>query len=265
LDCKVVERLLPGFLDGELDLIHHQRVEHHLAECPACGQSYQQLRSLQSSFAALPLYYNAPSSLRDKVEAIINTSAHEKRRVRPRLLGNNFINIAAAVLLLALVGSALFIHRSEKPAVDPTAEVLANHLRSLQVDHLTDLASSDPEAVKAWFIGKVNFSPEVVDLSDKEYRLAGARLDFLDQQVVAVVVYRSGPHVINLFVAPAKKGPQEACATLDVKGYRLRHWDAFGATYWAISDFDVKLFEQFIKELTEKIANVCEKRRPAVE
>lgn len=265
MDCKVVERLLPGFLDGELDLIHHQRVEHHLAECSACSQNYQQLKSLQGAFAAQPLYHNAPSSLRKKIEEIVNNAAFDKAAVRPRFFANNLINIAAAILLLALVGIALFIHQSSNNSVVAIDEVLANHLRSLQVNHLTDLSSGDPVALKAWFTGKVKFAPEVVDLSDKNYSLAGARLDRLDQQVVAVVVYSADQHIINLFTAPSKKPCPQACNTIDFKGHRIRHWDAYGSTYWAISDLDTSQFDQFIRTLMEKINHVCAKRMNAAE
>ena len=107
-------------------------------------------------------------------------------------------------------------------------ELIAGHVRSLMVDHLTDVTSSDSHTVKPWFEGKLDFSPLVPDLSAQGFRFVGGRLEYLDQRSVAALVYQRRAHVINLFMWPAQPevGGNETMVTR--QGYHLVHWQEAG-------------------------------------
>jgi anti-sigma factor RsiW len=123
--------------------------------------------------------------------------------------------------------------------------LVASQVRSLQAQHLTDVAVSDQHVVKPWFNGKVDFAPPVPDLGDLGFALAGGRLDYVDRHLAAVVVYRRRQHVINVFVwrsAPPRLPP----ASLSRRdGYNLVHWSAGGLEFWAVSDVNGEELQRF--------------------
>jgi anti-sigma factor RsiW len=52
-------------------------------------------------------------------------------------------------------------------------------------DHLVDLSSSDQDALKPWFAGKLDFVPPVRDLTDQGFSLSGGRREYLNRRLVA--------------------------------------------------------------------------------
>jgi anti-sigma factor RsiW len=105
-------------------------------------------------------------------------------------------------------------------------ELISSHVRSLQVDHLADVISSDRNTVKPWFNGKLDFSPSIIDLTPQGFLLVGGRLDYLDGRTVAVLIYRHNQHPINLYIWPNT----EKDTTPQVqsrKGYHLIRWVEF--------------------------------------
>lgn len=114
-------------------------------------------------------------------------------------------------------------------------EELANaHVRSLMVAHLIDVESSDHHTVKPWFAGRTDVSPAVADFAAQGYTLIGGRADYLDRQRAAVLVYRHGRHVINVFNWASDARSMPSSSTHD--GYHVNCWQTGTVQSCAISD-----------------------------
>jgi anti-sigma factor RsiW len=238
VDCRDAERLLHPYLDGELDLIHAAQVEHHLAECDACSEARRALLALREALAAGAPYRPAPAALRRRLRSM----------PRPRSRRLLAVALAASVLLLALAGllaGALWRGADDRL----TEQVVANHVRSLQAEHLTDVASSDRHAVKPWFRGRLDYSPPIADLSRQGFPLTGGRLDYLDERPVAALVYHRRRHAINVFVWPAKGAAERPVRSLSRQGYQLVWWERGGMAYWVISDLNAPELGDFVEAL----------------
>jgi len=156
---------------------------------------------------------------------------------------------AASAWALALL---LLATPLQEPLIDAVTD---GHVRSLMGDHLADVISTDQHTVKPWFAGKLDFSPPVVDLAAQGMPLTGGRLDYLEGRPVAAMVYRAGPHTINLFIWPAKPdakdSPPEA---LSRRGFNLVHWRQDGMQAWAVSDLNAAELQGFATLARERIA-----------
>jgi anti-sigma factor RsiW len=128
--------------------------------------------------------------------------------------------------------------------------VEADHVRSvLSPEHLTDVLSTDKHTVKPWFIGKISFAPPVQDYAAEGFPLVGGRLDVLDHQTVAALVYHYKKHVINLFIWPAADAAVPPQLLSTARGYHMIHWTDGGMTFWAISDADPTQLQRFAELL----------------
>lgn len=154
-----------------------------------------------------------------------------------------WIAVAAGALLAIFVAGKLPLGRiSASDGLIPQ-EILDSHLRALMPDHLTDVRSSDPQTVKAWFSGRLNFSLAVEDFATQGFPLVGGRLDSISRRTVAALVYKRNRHLIELYAWPSGAAPSPPVSST-LEGYHLVHWTATGATWWLVSDLNLAELQQ---------------------
>jgi anti-sigma factor (TIGR02949 family) len=258
MNCADAEIMLHALIDGELDAGHARDIEAHVATCPACAEELKTFRAMRATMTEANLKETAPSHLRNRIEAALAVPAERVAAPRPSWLAsmreswkNFFGGFALGTALSAAVAASLVIAVVRNDQNQQIAsDVVSAHLRSLQAGHLTDVETSDQHTVKPWFNGKLDVAPPVIDLTAQGFTLIGGRLDYINGQPVASIVYRRRKHVINLFVAQPLGVAVHGVKDEIVQGFNIRHWSESGLDLWAVSDIDAGELDEFGQKFT---------------
>jgi anti-sigma factor RsiW len=240
VSCEEVDRNLDAYVDRELDSESTRAVGEHVSGCPACRRRVAEREVLGRLVRSAP-YYPAPDRLRERVVAQRNRSWP----VRPLLTWA----AAAAVLIASLGGGIAFLRSATIRDEAVVEDVVDSHVRSLMANHLFDVQSTDQHTVKPWFLGRLDFSPPVVDLASIGFPLVGGRLDYLSGRPVAAIVYERRKHTINLFVSPAAGSGSTSPSVRSLRGFHVHRWVRDGMTFWAVSDLNDAELTQFTRSL----------------
>jgi anti-sigma factor RsiW len=155
---------------------------------------------------------------------------------------------AGAALSAAIAATLLVAVVRDDQAQRITGEVVSAHLRSLQAGHLTDVETGDRHTVKPWFNGKLDIAPPVIDLTAQGFALIGGRLDDVNGEAAAAIVYRRREHLINLFIT-AHSGADHPAETAETRhGFNIRRWTEGGLAFWAVSDINAAELREFCEK-----------------
>jgi anti-sigma factor RsiW len=246
-DCDTNRLLLQALMDGELDAASVLRVEQHLKTCAGCIQALDDLRLVRGALASPGVAYAAPEALKRRVAIALDAEATGRKRADQKARSpREWRTSAWALPSLATLTACLVVVAGVSQMRGGLAdELVTDHVRSLQANHLVDVETSSRHVVKPWFDGKVAFAPTVVDFADRGFPLAGGRLDYVRDQPAAALVYRRGLHVINVFVWSGDAPSDRFGVVGQREGYSLLHWRAGGLNYWAVSDLDPAELKRF--------------------
>jgi len=261
MNHQQILELLPAYLDQELSLSEAGELERHLESCEACRQAYAQQRDASTQLRQAELRIDAPPALLQRIEAALPRQITPRGLLRERFgqwltsRSSNWAALGAMAMSIAVLSVSVTLYRDvPSPEQRLTQELVDDHVRSLQSNHLFDVISTDRHTVKPWFNGKLDFAPPVIDLAQQGYPLVGGRLDFVNGRAVAVMVYRYQLHPINLYVWPGNDAGNTP-VVVEQKGYHLAHWSAAGMTYWAITDAGAQELNGFITKLRAQTAS----------
>jgi anti-sigma factor RsiW len=238
-----IHELLHAYVDGELDLANTRETERHLQSCAECRGTEKAIRELRSALTSDTPAFRAPSHLRKRVRAALRREAKSTRQT----LSPWVMFATGAAFAALIIGFALFQTMRATRTDAIVDQVVANHVRSLLAAQLVDVVSSDQHTVKPWFDGKIDFAPEVRDLSANGFPLVGGRLDYLDGKTVAALVYQRNKHPINLFITPAPTTRSSSLTVVTQRGYNVFSWTNNGMKYWAVSDLNQAELREFME------------------
>jgi anti-sigma factor RsiW len=243
MECERATMLLSGLIDSALGPWRRFRVNRHVAGCAACTARLEELRAMQVAIRTKLIYHRAPPGLAARIGASLPRE-EPPRAARPWFRRPVF-SLAGTGLAGALAGVALTVLLMHGQS-DPVIGVIDSHIRSMQAEHLTDVATSDQHTVKPWLSARLDVSPPVRDLKDQGFPLVGGRLDYVDGHPAAAVVYRRAKHVINLF-AWVSSGNDEGSHEETRQGFNLITWRRAGIRYYAVSDVEADQLAEFAK------------------
>jgi hypothetical protein len=173
ITCREASKWVSAYADRELDAVSSLQMESHLAECPRCRAALERVDAVLTTLGSAGLTYAPPPELASRVRAAVGRETAPARR---RWHSTVAAGAAMAAALAWLVVGNLVGRGAERRLAD---ELVAGHVRSLMVDHLVDVASTDQHTVRPWFNGKIDFAPPVADFAASGFALVGGRLDYV--------------------------------------------------------------------------------------
>jgi anti-sigma factor RsiW len=257
MNCGGSEVLLHALIDGELDAGHASEVEAHAAVCSACAEKLTFFRGMREAMNSVALKETASAHLRSRIEASLTSPASRVvsigsflKPTRRSFFGGFAVGSALSAAIAASLVLTVIRGDQEQAVAD---EVVSAHIRSLQAGHLMDVATSDQHTVKPWFNGRVDVAPPVIDLTAESFTLLGGRLDYIDSEPVAAIVYQRRKHLINLFVAQHLGAKHARAVGESIQGYNVRHWSQDGLDFWAVSDLAGDELDEFVQKITSAV------------
>jgi anti-sigma factor RsiW len=237
-----------AYCDGELDAAAAADVERHLETCPDCAGLLKDIEETRSALRQDAPYYRASDQLRERIGDALDDEEGKRHPRVPAWTARSFLTGAVGGSgITALAGVLAFVLLAQPAPNLLVADLTNAHLRSMMSNHVIDVVSSDRHTVKPWFAGHTDVSPPAVNFAPQGYTLVGGRADYIDGHRAAVVVYRHGKHVINVFAWAA--GNAQLPESADRNGYHLLFWRSGNLAFCAVSDAGL----EEIKSLTQLI------------
>src|ERR1700683_3048795 len=251
MNCQEFYDYVDAYVDNELDVATTILVKQHLRDCSKCQQLLEARKALGTMLNNPQISFEAPDSLLGKVRSALPVAQPDVKQQRSlnRLVIPWFsVPLALAAALAVMLGLVILnrgaiFDRSRNNAL--AQEAITSHIRSLLATHLFDVPSTDQHTVKPWFDGKLKFYPPGHDFADHGFRLAGGRLDYLNGQEVAALVYQRRLHIINLFIWPSESSRNTVATSSSKDGYNVLHWAHEGFEFWAVSDVNAEDMRAF--------------------
>jgi anti-sigma factor (TIGR02949 family) len=233
--CAESKRI-PEYFDAEVDEASAAQIEQHVLTCLDCQAELGALEQVRSLLRSPAVRVGVPAELRGRIiEALDREPAvpARGRRVvmRPQPFWFGVLSGIGGSAVAAALGFLFLIPLLTNPL---PGELVADHTHALMSSHLVDVVSTDQHTVKPWFAGRTDVSPEVADFAAQGYRLLGGRVEVLDHQRAAVLVYQHGAHFITVYTWALGSGgvPQNSTR----RGYHLAYWKQLDLGYCAVSD-----------------------------
>ena len=189
----------------------------------------------------------APARLVGRIERVLAMAPAPRRLLWRRAWAPA---LAAALVLLVTAPVVFYQRTAATRAATATMvnEAIADHLRIAQAQRPLEIESGDGHRVRPWFEGRLDFSPVLPFVGDREVPLRGGALAWFLDRRAAAFVYGLRLHTVTLFVfrpdgLPWPSTGWQRAGAHDVyrdsgRGFTVVMWRAHGLGYALVSDVD---------------------------
>ncbi len=221
-DCRFIDPLVTPFVDGELPDSDNDRVDHHIARCPACYSRIMAERAVRAvlerrraDLAARP----APAALRGACQrlsgrAVIPVTRAGRTQAR-------FAPLALAASLVLLVGSAFLYQLTDSSATVMAAELTADHLKCFALNGALGTHQAPATVEAAMFTGFGWRMHLPANPASAGLELVGSRPCLYGEGKIAHVMYRHDGRPVSLFMLPKSARAEQFVGVL---GYQAKIW-----------------------------------------
>jgi anti-sigma factor RsiW len=239
--CTQQDAELQAWFDGELEPSQARRVQHHVAECPACQRRLQLLEALRAALQARSAAHRAPPHVHDRLRKQLWEFEQRRRR-----WGTTVVAMAAVALLSVLASLYWWLPRQEPAAL--MTELTTAHAALVRNELALAYLSADAAAIQRWLGEQLPFQPFVPRVEAPGFRVLGARTLVLARQAAAAISFRRASHLYSLVSFPDPGTIPKVGDMIELEGSRVRIvrqggytlvlWLAQGLVYAMISDDD---------------------------
>ena len=232
MTCRAARKLLYPAPERAPEGPDSAQARAHVRECAACRAYFAAAEDWSALLREKAGREEAPAHLVDEVAGGIERK-HARRRRPWRKIA--VAALAAAVLAAAWVGYRVPSERFFRALCEDHAHYL---------DAQSQVRSSDPSALEAWFRERVGFSLRVPTFESGE--LIGGRLCFFRQRKAALVFYRKNGKPVSLFATGARGLTLGALDRAEIdgvplwrgsfQGYTVAAFEMRGVLYALVSD-----------------------------
>ena len=249
MSCELFQRHVGAFVDGELDPATQIDFERHVAECSRCNELAEFEVAYRSHVREAMDAPAAPSGLRARVIANLDTPPDDVVRVVP-LRMRYALPLAGAAAVALAVGVVTSNEQVDQAGVAALEDVVRLQSAQLPADVSVEAsAQTPPVQVSSYFRGKVGFPVRPAEFANRDVRLVGARLSNVRERSAAALYYElnSGQRLTVVVTDADVSGDDEddegeplgqRVIVRDVRGYPVGVRTHGGLTYAFTGDVD---------------------------
>jgi anti-sigma factor RsiW len=242
--------LLNAALDGELDAAGAIKMERALAADQELATEYGRLEALRKAIRVHAPRENAPASLRARALTAVGDAQTPRRKATTTAWRDppSWRSFGAAIAATAAVTIGLQNLIASNGAPDAaTQAIVFAHMRGQIASQPFDIASSDRHTVKPWLAARLPIAAMVVDLADDGFPLLGGRIDIVEGNPAATLVYKRHEHLISITelrtnIADYPATPKRRA----LDGYWVIIWSDSERAYAAVSDILPSELDAFV-------------------